>query len=71
VGLTSALQVRFMSPLYVEQHIEVRCRLKSKDGSKIDLEAEIRDASGKICTKATGTYVLMELARFKELVAQE
>jgi uncharacterized protein (TIGR00369 family) len=71
VGVTSALQVRFMSPLYVEQQIEVRCRLKSRDGAKINLEAEIRDSSGKVCAEATGTCVLMELPRFKELVAQK
>jgi acyl-coenzyme A thioesterase PaaI-like protein len=71
VGLTVGLQVKFVKPLYVEQEIEVRCRLKSRNGAKIELEAEIRNSSGQICTEGTGTYFLMERGRFKELVEQD
>jgi uncharacterized protein (TIGR00369 family) len=71
VGVTASLRVKFLKPLYVEQEIEVRCRVKSKDGAKINLEAEIKDASGTVCTSGTGTYRLMELARFKQLVERE
>ncbi len=34
VAVTSALKVNFLKPLYVEQPIEVRCRIQSREGAK-------------------------------------
>jgi acyl-coenzyme A thioesterase PaaI-like protein len=68
VGVTASLNVEFLRPLYVEQEIEVRCRVGSQNGSRLNLLAEIRNAEGELCSRATGTYVLMEQDRFKSLV---
>ncbi len=68
VGLTGQLNVRFLKPLFIEQEIEVRCRIESHKGSRVSLTAEIKDSRGEICTTATGTYVLMEPEKFTELV---
>ncbi|MHB8205623.1 MAG: hotdog fold domain-containing protein [Desulfomonilaceae bacterium] len=47
----------FLKPVYVEQQIEVRCRIESRNGSRINLTAEIKNSRQEICSKATGTYV--------------
>ncbi len=60
VAVTSGIQVEFLKPLYVEQQIEVRCRIDSTNGSRINLTAEIRNSKHEICSRATGTYVLMD-----------
>ncbi len=71
VAVTASLQVNFLKPLYVEQSIEVRCRIQSRDGAKVNLEAEITDSHGAICTRATGTYVIMDRERFNLAVGDE
>jgi len=69
-AVTSGIQVEFLKPLYVEQQIEVRCRIDSRNGSRINLTAEIRNSKHEICSRATGTYVLMDPEKFK-LAVQE
>lgn len=70
IGVTASLQVEFLSPLYVEQEIEVRCRIASRNGSKINLAAEIKNSEGDVCSKALGTYVLMDPDRFNRIVGE-
>jgi len=71
MGVTTALQVQFLKPVYVEQKIEVRCRIEYRDGDKIHLAAEINNQRGETCTKATGTYALVDLDKFEKLVEPE
>lgn len=71
VAVTAKLNVSFLKPLYVEQPIEVRCRIHSQEGAKVNLQAEIKDSRGEICTKATGTYVILERARFDVAVGDD
>ena len=68
IGVTSNIEVRFLKPLFVDQEIEVRCRVASRDGAKINLAAEIKNSAGNVCTRATGTYVLMSREKFDKLV---
>jgi acyl-coenzyme A thioesterase PaaI-like protein len=68
VGVTTALHIQFVKPVYVEQEIEVRCRIESQDGPKVNLVAEINNEIGEICTRATGTYLLMDQEKFDHLV---
>jgi acyl-coenzyme A thioesterase PaaI-like protein len=68
VGVTASLNVEFLEPLYIEQEIEVRCRVGSLNGSRLNLVAEIKNAAGAVCSRANGTYVLMEHDRFNVLV---
>lgn len=65
VAITASLHVDFLKPLFVEQQIEVRCRMESVADSRVTLSAEIRDESGAICSKASGTFRVMEPDRFK------
>jgi uncharacterized protein (TIGR00369 family) len=67
-GVTSSFEMTFVQPVKVEEEMEVRGRVLSVQGSKIHLEAEIRDPRGRVCATARGTFHLMELERFEELV---
>lgn len=71
VGVTSNLNVEFHKPLYVEQKIEVRCRIASQEGQRINLTSEIRNSDGQICSKATGTYILMDPEKFRQITREE
>lgn len=71
VGVTSSIRVEFLKPLYVEQEIEVRCRIDSREGAKIHLAAEIKNSKGEICTKSVGTYLLMDLEKFQRVVSED
>ncbi len=71
VGVTSSLDVRFLTPLFVEQQIEARCRVSRIEGSRIHLSAEITDENGVVCTEAEGAYALMDPAQFERLVGEK
>jgi uncharacterized protein (TIGR00369 family) len=69
VGVTSSLRIDFVKPLFVGRTLEARCRIESSDGKRVNLNAEIRNSEGEICTKATGTYIMMDRGRFDVLVS--
>ncbi|HTY25672.1 MAG TPA: PaaI family thioesterase [Desulfomonilaceae bacterium] len=71
LGVTGSLQIEFLKPLYVEQEIEVRCQATSQEGARVNFSAEITDQARTVCTRATGTYILVEEDRFKRLVGEE
>ena len=71
LGVTLALQVEFLKPVFVEHQIEVRCRITGEEDSKIHMKAEITNESGIACTRASGTYVLMAQERFRKIVGEE
>ncbi|MBI5569406.1 MAG: PaaI family thioesterase [Desulfomonile tiedjei] len=71
VAVTASLDVKFVRPLHVDQQIEVRCRIESRNGARVNLAAEIKNSKGEICTTATGTYVIMTRERFKRAVGEE
>jgi uncharacterized protein (TIGR00369 family) len=67
-AVTGSIHIDFVRPLYVEQRIEARCRIESREGKVVGLRVEIRDQEGDVCTKATGTYVQVKPDTFEELV---
>ena len=71
VAVTASLEVKFVKPLHVDQPIEVRCRIASRKGARVNLAAEIKNSEGWICTTATGTYVILDPERFKRAVLEE
>ena len=68
MGVTTELLIQFLKPVYVEQEIEVKCRVESREGDKIHLAAELKNQRGQICTTATGTYLLIDRDKFEKLV---
>lgn len=70
-GVTLGLNIRFLKPVFVEQEIEIRCRIDSQDRDKVHLIAEITNEKGILCTKATGTYLMLSPERFKSVVGKD
>ncbi len=68
MGVTTALHIQFLKPVYVGQEIEARCRMESQEASKIHLAAEIRNEVGEICARATGTYLLMDRKKLDQMM---
>ncbi len=69
-GVTGSLEVTFLSPVYVDDPLEVRCRIERIEGRQVHLSAEITNARQEVCTRATGTYILLDQERFRELVGE-
>lgn len=67
VAVTTMLQVNFLKPVRVGRELEVRCRIDSVNSDEVNLKAEIRDASQTVCAEATGTYMMVEVEKFKKL----
>lgn len=69
-GVTTDLQIKFLRPVYVNEDIEARCRIASREGDKVHLEAEISQA-GEVCTRGLGVYLILDSARFDDLIKGE
>jgi acyl-CoA thioesterase FadM len=69
-GVTTELKIRFHRPVYVNDQLEARCRVASREGSMVHLEAEISQA-GEVCTSGSGTYLLLDPEKFDRLVHSE
>lgn len=67
-GVTGSLHITFHRPLYIDDPLELRCRIEGIEGRQVHLSAEITNPAGEVCTRATGTYVLLPGDKFRELV---
>jgi uncharacterized protein (TIGR00369 family) len=68
MGVTSELGVKFLKPVYLGKRIKVYCRLTSRSGPEVHLEARIETPDGTVCSVATGTYYLLPQVRFQKLI---
>jgi acyl-coenzyme A thioesterase PaaI-like protein len=69
MAVTSNLNINFLHPTYINgEKLDVTCRVTSKEGPKINMQATLTNSEGKICTKATGTYYLLPPDKFKNLI---
>ncbi len=66
-GVTTELMIKFLRPVYVNEHIEARCRIAFREDDKVHLEAEISQR-GEVCTRASGIYVLLDREKFDRLI---
>jgi acyl-coenzyme A thioesterase PaaI-like protein len=69
-GVTTDLQIKFLRPVYVNEVIEARCRIASREGDKVHLEAEISQG-GKLCTRGSGIYLILDPAKFDDIIKDE
>jgi acyl-coenzyme A thioesterase PaaI-like protein len=68
LGVTSKLEVKFLKPVYLGKQITVYCRIASRDGPRVHLEARIETLNGVVCSVATGAYYLLPYDKFHKLV---
>lgn len=68
MGVTSELNVKLLKPVYLGRRIKVFCRLISRNGHRVHLDAKIEISDGTVCSEATGTYYLLPQDRFNKLI---
>ena len=70
-GVTQEVSVRYLAPLFIDRPLELRCRVVERKERRIFMEAEIRDHQGRVCSRARGSYALMDPERFARLVQDQ
>ena len=69
MAVTSNLNINFLYPTYINgKKLNVTCRVTSKEGPKINMEATLTNSEGKVCSTATGTYHLLAPDKYKDLI---
>ncbi len=60
LAVTRELQVTFVRPVRTEAGLEATARLLARpQPDRAELDAELRDAQGRLCAKARGTFALL------------
>ncbi|MCK5226668.1 MAG: PaaI family thioesterase, partial [Desulfobulbaceae bacterium] len=69
MAVTSGLNIKFLQPTYIcGEKINVTCRVISKEGPKVSMQATILSNKGDICTTATGTFHILPPSKYKDLI---
>ncbi|HOX45413.1 MAG TPA: PaaI family thioesterase [Myxococcota bacterium] len=68
LAVTRELQVTFVRPVRTGAPLEARARILSRPRpDRAELDAELRDAEGRLCAKARGSFALLGPADFRRL----
>ena len=69
MAVTSGLTIKFLQPVYIyEGIINVACRVTSKEGRKINMQATLSSDKSVVYTIATGTYHILSPNKYKNLI---
>ncbi len=66
-AMTAQYTTRFFKPLPLEREILYCAKIKTIDGSKINLKAKLIDESGKKYASARGLFILQDMEKFKQM----
>ncbi len=68
-GVTSSIALKFLKPVYINgKIISATCRVVSKEGSKVSLQATLWNKENEACTTATGIYHILPEDKFTDLI---
>ena len=69
MGVTSDINIKFLNPVYIlEEKIDVTCRVISREGPIVKMEATLSNNEGVVCTTATGAYHILPADKYNVLV---
>jgi len=69
MAVTSDLNIKFLHPTYIcGEKINITCRVTSRQGSKLKMQATLSDIEGVVCTIATGVYQILSPDKYKNLI---
>lgn len=68
MAVTTKFAANFVKPVYIGQRLSAACRMISRKGSKVHMQAELRDAEGSVCSVATGTFHLLSGDKYHALI---
>jgi uncharacterized protein (TIGR00369 family) len=68
MAVTIDMAVKFLRPVYIAgEPVVATCRVAAHEDRDVDLEAEVTNAGGAVCTTATARYRLLSAERFERL----
>lgn len=69
MAVTSDLNIKFLHPAYIRgEKLNIRCRVTSRQGLKLNMQATLSNIEGTVCTIATGTYHILPPDKYKDLI---
>ncbi len=69
MAVTSGISVKFLQAVYIcGENIAIACRVISREGPKICMQATLSNSDGEVCTTATGTFHILPADRYRELI---
>ena len=67
VGITKELNVKFKRPLFINEKIKIRSRVKNKNTQEIILLSEVINKEGIICAIGEGVYAILDEKKMKKI----
>jgi uncharacterized protein (TIGR00369 family) len=71
MAVTLNFNMSFIKPAYIGQKVTAVCRVLSRKGSNVHLQAELRNDKGVLCSVATGTFHILSVRRYKSLICEK
>ncbi len=72
MAVTSGLNIKFIKPTYMLRgKVTLRCRVTSKEGAKVNMQASLSNNKGDVCTTATGTFHILSPEKYRILIEGE
>ena len=69
MAVTSDLNIKFLRPTYIRgEKINLSCRVTSQEGPKVNMQATLSNNDGDVCTTATGTFHILPLDKYNDLI---
>lgn len=69
LAVTTDLNVTFLRPVYIDGNsVAITCRVTSKEGPKVRMEASLIAKDGVTCTTATGVFHILSEEKYRKLV---
>ena len=69
MAVTTGLTIKFLQPTYIRgEKINVTCRVTSKEGPEVNMEAILSNNDGDVCTTATGTFHILPANEYRDLI---
>ncbi len=69
MAVTSNLDIKFIRPVYIcDKKVHLICRVISKEGAKITMQATLANNDGDACTTATGMFYALSSEKYKDII---
>ena len=69
MAVTSGLSIKFLQLVYIcGEKIDVTCRVISREGAKVNMQATLLNNDGDVCTTATGTFHILPRDKYRVLI---
>lgn len=68
MAVTSNLNIEFIKPVYLGTKINILCKVISREGSKVHMNASLFNAGGEKCTTAAGVFSILLKEKYNNLI---